>query len=50
MGAFRVSSSFRGDYNLGNERNKLVSLQRKKQTKKKLTVGPNDAIASFGPG
>ena len=30
MGLFHVSSSFQGNYNLGNERNKLVSLQKKK--------------------
>jgi hypothetical protein len=44
-----VSSSFQGNHNLRNECNKLVNLRKKKRMKKKLTVGPNDAIASFGP-
>ena len=44
-----ASSSFRGMYNLGKERNKLVSLHKKNQMKKKLTIHPNNAITSFGP-
>ena len=33
-----------------NKRNILVSLRKKNEQKKNLTVGPNDAITSFGPG
>jgi hypothetical protein len=47
---FHVSSSFWENYNLSNEQNKLVSLWKKKGTKKELAIGPNNTIVSFGPG